>query len=276
MKPSTVLLLIMLAGCAAPEGGHAPSSTSTRFGLANRSGTEVCLGCRLEREVRRAEPPVVLSEKPSACSEWVAQNIPSHEHAWTATGCWWADDGSVSCLATPRLLHVSNSDWLEYLLRLPEPQRTEVVIAATQAKWSDQQQLLDDCRTLLSQDPAKQLPYLELRLEARPYPDGSKTTVTIYLEGVGGSVSPNGPPQLTLNGQVVYRPFPVWWDIGNWGPAHPKPLGRYATVVLSSSKFVEWLGGHGAFVLQARAGSDRSNEIALAVAKSGKTVLLPE
>jgi len=117
--------------------------------------------------------------------------------------------------------------------------------------------------------------YLDVRLEARPNAIGSTVKVTIYLEGVGGSVAPNGPIQLTLNGKVVHRPFPVWWDIGNWGVAHPAPLGRGAAVNVRSQQFVDWLGGHGAFILQARAGSARSNEVALAVDKSGKTIVLP-
>lgn len=83
------------------------------------SGTEVCAVCRLGRAVTRSGgyQGRIISEGlwPNACSRWVAEQDPAHEHTWHRTGCWSEPGGVIAEMASPYAYRVPESRWLELL-----------------------------------------------------------------------------------------------------------------------------------------------------------------
>lgn len=126
-----------------------PAGSAVLDGL---SGTDACLGCRLQQEVRLGSTRVVLSESASNCSRWVARQFPCHEHHWTHIGCWY-DDHSTACFRNTWLIRLPADDWLAYLQSLPEAQCEEVVSTAA-ASTDSAAKLIRDCEAWIKQRDA--------------------------------------------------------------------------------------------------------------------------
>lgn len=133
MRASIALLGLLLTACTA--SATLPSTTSAAYPsyLEGYSGTELCYGCRLQREVTLDGGRSVLSQSDSACSEWVTEHAPNHVHEWTPIGCWSTDKG-VACHRSAWPLLVSSEQWLAYLQCLPEGLRDDVIVGVAGGK----------------------------------------------------------------------------------------------------------------------------------------------
>ncbi len=119
MRTLVASFLLVIVACATTG-----ASTETR------EGGQVCLGCRLYRVVQLGSTCTVVAETPTACSAWVAENAPNHEHAWTEYGCWTvkSKDGERYDLgADPVILSVPDEKWLAYLQSLPRDRLARAV-----------------------------------------------------------------------------------------------------------------------------------------------------
>ena len=103
-------------------------------------GNEVCLGCREEHAlVQRFGFTSVAETTPNACSRWIAQAVPDHEHRWSKTGCWDAPLKSVNeCFPVPAQLGAPARDWLAYLKAIPHKS-----VASTLAHMQSDESVLD-------------------------------------------------------------------------------------------------------------------------------------
>jgi hypothetical protein len=74
------------------------------------------VGCRLNREVViEGGSTSVQSNAPNECSDWIAENAPSHRHSWEPTGCWFHSEGVISCMIGPPALFIDEDRWLAFL-----------------------------------------------------------------------------------------------------------------------------------------------------------------
>lgn len=122
IKMKQVLYVTIMIAAAAAIG--VSCGVLQLIGPDRASGTEVCLGCRLEAEVVvTGGSRDVQKYNSSACSQWVAETGLKHQHSWKKVGCWKTRSSYVT-RAGPGIWR---GDWFEYLQGLSREELAEIL-----------------------------------------------------------------------------------------------------------------------------------------------------
>ena len=158
MKLPYALVLVAIAACATAESQSAVDTVAYDPSQEGFSGTEVCYGCRLEQEVTLQDGRrIVRSQRASACSEWVMQQVANHEHGWAQIGCWYREtffSKTVACTRAPWPGILPADQWLSYLQTLTDHRRNEAISATA---VGDKQPLVD-CQAWAAQQARSSQP----------------------------------------------------------------------------------------------------------------------
>jgi hypothetical protein len=99
-------------------------------------GRQICPGCRLQRRIiefdagRLGRADLSIQVSTNACSFWVRDRVPEHQHTWRYEGCHFTTTGYIACAMQAPGTSIPRGEWLAALQAAPASDRASLLQAA--------------------------------------------------------------------------------------------------------------------------------------------------